>query len=92
MTMLKGLAYEAHGPTLFYLGEYTSARTHFEQGIALTDPAVQRALAGRQGEALGVHCLAVAANTMWCLGYPTQAVGRDRRPWPWRRRWPIPIV
>jgi predicted ATPase/DNA-binding winged helix-turn-helix (wHTH) protein len=71
-------AYEAHGPTLFYLGEYPSARTHFEQGIALIDPAMQRALAHRRDEAPGVVCLAFAANTLWCLGYPTQAVRRSQ--------------
>jgi predicted ATPase len=71
-------AYEAHGPTLFYLGEYISARTYFEPGIALTDPAMQRALAPRHGMAPGVHCLAMAALTLWCLGYPTQAVRRGQ--------------
>ena len=35
-------AHEALGTTLFYLGEYAAARTHLEQGIALTDPAQQR--------------------------------------------------
>jgi predicted ATPase len=71
-------AHDTLGIILSNLGEYTTARTHLEQGIALTDPAVQRALAERQGEALGVHCLAVAANTLWCLGYPTQAVWRSQ--------------
>ena len=49
---------------------YAAARTHLEQGIALTDPTTQRALALRYGEAPGVRCLALAANTLWCLGYP----------------------
>jgi predicted ATPase len=71
-------AYEAHGPTLFYLGEYTSARTHFEQGVALIDPPAQRTLAHRHDEAPGVVCLAFAANTLWCLGYPAQAVRRSQ--------------
>ena len=71
-------AHDTLGIILSNLGEYTTAWTHLEQGIALTDPAVQRALAERQGEALGVHCLAVAANTLWCLGYPTQAVWRSQ--------------
>ena len=42
-------AHEALGTTLFYLGEYAAARTHLEQGIVLTDPAVQRSLALRHG-------------------------------------------
>src|SRR5215831_11683795 len=71
-------AHDTLGVILSNLGDYTTARTHLEQGIALTDPAVQRTLAERQGEAHGVHCLAVAANTLWCLGYPTQAVERGQ--------------
>src|SRR5207248_3727863 len=39
-------AHDTLGIILSNLGEYTTARTHLEQGIALTDPAVQRALAG----------------------------------------------
>jgi class 3 adenylate cyclase/predicted ATPase len=71
-------AHDALGIILCNLGEYATARTHLEQGIALTDPAAQRALAFRQGEALGVRCLAVGANTLWCLGYPAQAVWRSQ--------------
>jgi class 3 adenylate cyclase/predicted ATPase len=70
--------HEALGDTLFYLGEFTAARTHLEQGIALTDPTTQRALAIRHGTAPGVRCLAHAANTLWCLGFPAQAVRRSQ--------------
>jgi predicted ATPase/class 3 adenylate cyclase len=71
-------AHEVLGNTLFALGEYAAARTHLEQGIALTDPTTQRAQALRQGEAPGVRCLAIAASTLWCLGYPTQAMRRSQ--------------
>jgi predicted ATPase len=70
---------EAHnhlGITLSYLGEYVAARTHFEQGSAFTDPVVQRAL--RQPVVPGVVCLAHAARTLWCLGYPAQALRRSQ--------------
>ena len=63
---------------MFYLGEYAAARTHLEQGIALIDPTAQRALALRHGVAPGVRCLALAAHTLWCLGYPAQAVRRSQ--------------
>ena len=66
------------GRTLFYLGEYAAAWTHLEQGIALTDPTTQRALALRHGVAPGVRCLALAALALWCLGYPAQAVQRSQ--------------
>ena len=71
-------AHDALGTTLFYLGEYATARTHLEQGIALTDPTVQQALALRHDVAPGVTCLAYAANILWCLGFPAQAVRRSQ--------------
>ena len=71
-------AHNALGTTLFYLGDYRAARAHCEQGIALIDPAAQRALAHRYDEAPGVVSLAFAANTLWCLGYPAQAVRRSQ--------------
>jgi hypothetical protein len=58
---------EAHGALggiLFSMGEYTAARIHLEQGIVLSDPTAQRALALRHGWAPGVHCLIYAANTL----------------------------
>jgi len=63
---------------LFFLGEFAAARTHLEQGIALTDPTTERAEALRHGVAPGVRCLVVAANTLWCLGAPAQAVRRSQ--------------
>ena len=70
-------AHEALGTTLFFLGDNAAARMHLEQGIALTDPMVQRDLALRHGEAPGLRCLGFAAWTLWCLGYPAQAVRRS---------------
>jgi len=67
-------AQTALGSTLFYLGKYAAARTHLEQGIAFIDSTAQRALALRHGTAPGVRCFGMAAHTLWCLGYPAQAV------------------
>jgi predicted ATPase len=63
---------------LFFLGDYAAAWTHLAQGIALTDPATQQALALRLGEAPGVRFLTYAALTLWCLGYPAQALRRSQ--------------
>jgi predicted ATPase len=71
-------AHDALGSTLFFLGEYAAARTHLEQGIPLIDPAAQRALVLRYGEVPGVRCLGIAAWTLWCLGYPAQALRRSQ--------------
>ena len=71
-------AHDALGGTLFYLGDYAAARIHLEQGIALTDPMTQGELVLQHGVALGVRCLAMAAWTLWCLGYPAQALQRSQ--------------
>jgi predicted ATPase len=71
-------AHAALGTTLFYVGEYVTALTHLEQGFTLTDLTAQRALGLHHGEAPGVRCLALAAWTLWCLGFPTQALQRGQ--------------
>ena len=62
--------------TLFFLGDYAAARTHCVQGMALIDPTAPRAQALYHDAAPGVRCLVTAAHTLWCLGYPTQALRR----------------
>jgi predicted ATPase/class 3 adenylate cyclase len=71
-------AHEALGTALFFLADYAAAHTHLTQGIALIDPTLQRARALHLGAAPGVWCLAVAALTQWCLGFPTQATYRSQ--------------
>ena len=71
-------AHDVLGSTLVFLGEYRAARKHLEQGIALAAPAAQRAQALRNGVASGVACRAFAAITLWCLGYPAQAVRQSQ--------------
>ncbi len=69
-------AHDALGVTLFFLGDYALARTHLEQGVALIDLTQQQSLVSRDGVVPGVECCAYSAWTLWCLGYPTQAVQR----------------
>jgi DNA-binding winged helix-turn-helix (wHTH) protein/predicted ATPase len=71
-------AHVALGQTLFQLGEYTAAWQHLEQGLALIDAMTPRALVLRPGDAPGVACLSFAALTLWCLGYPVQAIQRSQ--------------
>jgi predicted ATPase len=71
-------AHETLGNTLFMLGEYSAAQIHLQQGIALTEPQMQQALALRYGVAPGVTCLAYTIHTLWCLGYPQQALQRSQ--------------
>jgi predicted ATPase len=72
------VAHDTLGTTLFILGQYPAARLHLEQGIALTGLAAQRALVLHHSVVPEVRCLAVVALTLWCLGYPTQAVRRSQ--------------
>jgi predicted ATPase/class 3 adenylate cyclase len=64
--------------TLAYMGAFTAARPHLEQGIALTASEAQRTLALRYGQAPGVQCLYLAALTLWCLGFPDQGLERSQ--------------
>jgi predicted ATPase len=70
-------AHDALGSTLFFLGDYPAARRHLEHGRALATTAVQRAVSLRYDQAPEVRCLALMANTLWCLGYPAQAAERS---------------
>jgi predicted ATPase len=71
-------AHEELGATLYHLGEFVAAWIHLEQGIVLIDPMVQRTQVLRDDVVPGVRCLVYAALTLWCLGYPTQAVQRGQ--------------
>jgi hypothetical protein len=76
------LLLEAHyalGNTVNYLGEFTAARAHFAQGIALYDPQQHRSHGFRYGQDPGVVCRAYASMTLWCLGYPDQALRWSRQ-------------
>jgi DNA-binding winged helix-turn-helix (wHTH) protein/predicted ATPase len=71
-------AHEELGATLYHLGEFAAAWIYLEQGIALIDPMVQRAQVLRDDVVPGVRCLVYASLTLWCLGYPTQAMQRGQ--------------
>ena len=71
-----GLILEAHfalGNTLLWRGEFTSARAHLEQAIALYDPQQHRSLEFWSANP-GVFCWGFLAHVLWYLGYPDQAV------------------
>jgi predicted ATPase len=68
------IANYALGNTWFYLGALPAARQHLEEGIALYTPEQRRAPVFRIGQDLGVACRVNAAQTLWLLGYPEQAL------------------
>lgn len=61
------------------LGELTSARTHLEKGFALYDREKHNHHAFLYGgHDPGVCCRYHAADVLWLLGYPDQALSRSR--------------
>jgi predicted ATPase len=66
-------AHYALGTSLFYLGEFPTARWHFEQGIACYTRQRERFWGARTGLDPGVSSLALLASTLGFLGYPEQA-------------------
>jgi predicted ATPase len=71
-------AHSMLGTTLFWLGEIASARVHLEQGIALYNPHQHRSHTFLEvGTDPGVLCLIYAAQVLWLLGYPDQALTKS---------------
>ena len=66
------------GATLLWLGEFAPAQAHLEQAVAFYDPEHHRALAYHMGQDPGLMALGFAAETLWYLGYPDQALERVR--------------
>jgi predicted ATPase len=59
---------------LLHQGDFVAARRLQEQCLALYNPRQHRTLTAVYGEDPGVGCMAYGAVTLWCLGYPDQAL------------------
>ena len=70
-------AHHALGNGLCFLGEFVAAQAQVEQGIAVYDPQQPRSLAFVYGFDPGVQCWNFAAQLLWLLGYPQQALQRN---------------
>jgi predicted ATPase len=73
---------EAHNvlqQPLLHLGEFSAARCHQQQGLALYDPREHHALTAVFGENPGISYLTYGAVTLWALGHPDQALQSIRR-------------
>jgi predicted ATPase len=78
-------AQEELGATLYHLGEFPTAWTHLQQGLAHTTSVGQPAPVLVEDVVPGVRCLVYAALTRWCLGYPDQAVQYSAEALAWAR-------
>jgi class 3 adenylate cyclase/predicted ATPase len=70
------VAHDVMGDTLFWLGEFSEARSHLEQGAALYDVQERQSHIFLYGYDAGVACLGFGAWALWFLGYPDQALRR----------------
>jgi len=68
------MAHRALGDTFYWLGEFAPARAHLEQGIALYNVDHHRSYAFLYGQDPLMGCQVYAAQVLWMLGYPDQAV------------------
>ena len=62
------------GMSLLHTGDIAEGRAHFDQAIALYDPAEHRPLATRFGQDVGVAVLSYRSLALWLLGYPEAAL------------------
>ena len=62
------------GNSLFLTGDFTEGRAHFDQALALYDPAEHRVLAARFSQDIRVAILCNRSWALWLLGYPDAAL------------------
>ena len=62
------------GSSLLCTGDIAESRAHFDQAIALYDPAKHRPLATRFGQDVRAQILSYRSIALWVLGYPEAAL------------------
>src|SRR5262249_48668658 len=73
-------AHHVLGPTNVFTGDWASAQVHLEQCISLYDPREHRSHASLYGgHDPCACCLGFAAQGLWMLGYPDQALEKRRK-------------
>jgi class 3 adenylate cyclase/tetratricopeptide (TPR) repeat protein len=60
-------------------GDFVGAKKHYDQALAIYDPAEHRPLATRSGRDIGVTLLAFRSNCVWLLGYPAASLNDAQR-------------
>jgi predicted ATPase len=62
------------GASLTLMGDITEGRSHYDQALALYDPAEHRSLAMRFAQDIRVAILSYRSQALWLLGYPEAAL------------------
>jgi predicted ATPase len=73
------IAHRLMGISLVFTGDIAEGRAHYDQAIALYDPAKHRPLITRFGQDAGVTALSYRALALWMLGYPEAALADTDR-------------
>jgi predicted ATPase len=60
--------------SMLLMGDIADSRSHYDQAIALYDPAAHRPLATRFGQDARVAILSLRSLALWLLGYPEAAL------------------
>ena len=76
---LHPVAHRALGEPLLWLGEFSRAREHLERGNTLYNPEQHRGQAFLYAIDSGVAIRSTAAEVLWFLGYPEQALKRSHQ-------------
>ncbi len=67
------------GTSLLWTGNITEGRAHYDQSLALYDPAAHRSLAMRFGQDVAVAIESFRSIALWLLGYPATALAEAHR-------------
>ena len=73
------VGHRAMGHSLLLTGHIIEGRAHYDQAIALYDPAQHRAVASRFGQDLRVATTCFRSWACWLLGYPEAALADAAR-------------
>jgi predicted ATPase len=68
------IGHRVMGLSLLCAGDMAGGRAHYDQAIALYDPAAHRPLAARFGADIRVAILSYRSLALWTLGYPESAL------------------
>ena len=79
MTTVQPHAHHCMGVSLLETGDIAGGRAHFDQAIALYEPAQHRLLATRFGQDARVSALSHRSPASWFLGYPDAALADAER-------------
>jgi predicted ATPase len=73
------IGHRVMGISLLFTGDIVKSRVHFDQAIALYDPAAHRPLATRFGHDNRVAVSSLGSLALWALGYPEAALVATER-------------